>query len=47
LSNFYLIVALLAAGVGAVGYIAFRWRNPPEADQVSASVLDRIRTEYR
>jgi hypothetical protein len=41
LTNLYVIVALLAA------YIAFRWRNPPEADQVSPSVLDRIRTEYR
>jgi hypothetical protein len=47
LNNFYVLVALLAAGVGAVGYIALRWRNPPEADQVSPSVLDRIRTEYR
>jgi hypothetical protein len=47
LNNFYLLVALLAAGVGAVGYIALRWRNPPVADQVSPSVLDRIRTEYR
>jgi hypothetical protein len=47
LTNLYVIVALLAAGVGVAGYIAFRWRNPPEADQVSPSVLDRIRTEYR
>jgi hypothetical protein len=47
LNNLYLIVALLAAGLGAAGYIALRWRNPPDADQVSPSVLDRIRTEYR
>jgi hypothetical protein len=47
LTNLYVFVAFLAAGVGAVGYIAFRWRRSPEADQVSPSVLDRIRTEYR
>jgi hypothetical protein len=43
----YVLVAVLAAGVGAAGYIALRWRNAPDADQVSPSVLDRIRTEYR
>jgi hypothetical protein len=43
----YVLVALLAAGIGVAGYIALRWRNHPEADQVSPSVLDRIRTEYR
>jgi hypothetical protein len=42
-----MLVALLVAGVGAVGFIVFRRRNPPDADQVSQSVLDRIRTEYR
>jgi hypothetical protein len=46
LNNLYVLLALLAAGVGAVSYIALRWRTP-EADQVSPSVLDRIRTEYR
>jgi hypothetical protein len=43
----YFLVALLAAGVGTVGYIALRWRSTSEADQVSPAVLDRIRTEYR
>jgi hypothetical protein len=47
LNNLYLLVALIAAGIGTVGFIALRWRNPPQADQVSPSVLDRIRTEYR
>jgi hypothetical protein len=47
LNNLYVIVAVVAAGICAAGYIALRWRNPPDADQVSASVLDRIRTEYR
>jgi hypothetical protein len=47
LNNLYVIVALVVAGIGAAGYIALRWRNPPAADQVSPSVLDRIRTEYR
>jgi hypothetical protein len=43
----YVFVAFLAAGLGAAGYIAFRWRKAPDADQVSPTVLDRIRTEYR
>jgi len=47
LSNMHVVVALLIAGFGAAGYIALRWRRSPEADQVSPSVLDRIRTEYR
>jgi hypothetical protein len=47
LTNMYVLLSLLAAGIGAAGYIVLRWRNPPEADQVSPSVLDRIRTEYR
>jgi hypothetical protein len=47
LTNLYLLVALLAAGIGATAYIVLRRRNPPDTDQVSQSVLDRIRTEYR
>jgi hypothetical protein len=47
LTNLYLLVALVAAAIGAAGYVALRRRTPPSADQVSQSVLDRIRTEYR
>jgi hypothetical protein len=47
LTNFYLLIAILAAGLGTAAYITFRWRKAPEGDQVSPSVLDRIRTEYR
>jgi hypothetical protein len=47
LTNLYVLVAFLAAGMGFAGYIAFRSRRASEVDQVSANVLDRIRTEYR
>jgi hypothetical protein len=43
----YFVVAVLVAGLGAAGYLAFRLRRTTETDHVSPSVLDRIRTEYR